>query len=86
MRMAGVEVIGRNPVELRSQVLLHLPHHVAGEGTQVCKPLAILWRDDEAELMAVLPPAFHKSLAIGFISLSAVEPARFAIATGTVAL
>jgi hypothetical protein len=33
--MAGVEVVDRDPIEPDAEVLLHLPHHVAGECAQV---------------------------------------------------
>jgi hypothetical protein len=86
VRMPGVEVIDRDPVQLRAEVLLHLPHHVAGKGTQVGKLLGVLRSDDEPELVAVLPAAFDEGLTVGFIDGSAVEPAALAVARGAVAL
>ncbi|MEH2673275.1 hypothetical protein DXU07_29045 [Bradyrhizobium elkanii] len=39
--MPRVEVIGCDPVELRAEVLLHLPHQAADEGLQVGQVRAI---------------------------------------------
>ena len=64
MGMAGVEVVDRDPVELRSEVLLHLLHHVAGEGAKVGKLVAVFGRDDESELMAILSPLLQKRAAV----------------------
>ena len=54
MLLRAVEVVDRDPVELRIEVLLHLPHQVADEGLEVGEPGAVLGRDDEAELVRVL--------------------------------
>ena len=75
VRMAGVEMVDRDPVELGSEVLLHLAHHVAGEGAKIRKPVAVFGRDDETELMPVLPPALHKLAAVRRVGLRSVEPA-----------
>jgi hypothetical protein len=53
VRMAGIEVIDRDPIEPGAEIPFHLPHHVAGEAAQVREPIAILGRNNEAELVAV---------------------------------
>jgi hypothetical protein len=42
VRVAGVEVVDRHPVELGVEVLLHLPHQVADEGLEVLEAAAVL--------------------------------------------
>ena len=69
VRMAGVEMIDGDPIEPSPEVILHLPHHVAGEGAQISEPVAILGRDDEAELVAVLPPALDKLPSVRRVGL-----------------
>ena len=65
--MAGVVMVDGDPVEPRVEVLLHLPHEVAGEAAQVAHLGGVLWRDDEAELMSVLSTAFDEGATIRFI-------------------
>ena len=60
-------MVDGDPVEPRVEVLLHLPHEVAGEAAQVGHLFRILRRDDEAELMAVLTPALDEGAAIRFV-------------------
>src|SRR3546814_11692560 len=60
--MAGVEVVDRHPVELRSEILLHPRHQSPGERFQILIVRAVLRADDEAELVAVvLRPLARKS-------------------------
>ena len=86
VRMAGVEVVDRDPIELGPEVFLHLLHHLAGETAKIGQPVAVLGRDDEAELMPVLSPALQKLAAIRRISLRSVEPAPFSFPVRPVAL
>jgi len=86
VRVPGVEMIDSDPVEPRPEVLLHLPHHVAGEGAQVREPVAVLRGDDEAELVAVLPAALRERVAIRNVRPCAVKPAALAIAGRAIAL
>jgi uncharacterized membrane protein YhfC len=51
--MARVEVIDRHPIELRAQILLHALHQAPGQRFQILILVAILRRDNEAELMAI---------------------------------
>jgi hypothetical protein len=63
--MARVVVIDRDPVELGVEVLLYLPHEVAGEAAQIAQSCGVPGRDDEAELVAVLPPGSIPSAGHG---------------------
>jgi hypothetical protein len=49
VRVAGVEMVDRDPIEPRAEVLLHLSHHIQGEGPQVGKAIPILRGDDAAD-------------------------------------
>ena len=54
LRMSGVEMVDRDPVEPGAEVLFRLPHEVAGEGADIREPVAVLGGDDEAELVTGL--------------------------------
>jgi hypothetical protein len=84
--MAGVEVIDRHPIELRPQILFHARHQPPGQGLEILIAIAILGRDDEAELMAILSPLFEKGLAIHHILIASVELPALALACSAVPL
>lgn len=73
VRMAGVEMIDGNPVELSAEVRFHLLHQVTREGTHILHLLGILRRDDEAELMPVVMPAFEEGISIGAIGFRGLK-------------
>ena len=86
VRMAGVEMVDRDPIELRPQVLFHPFHQPPCERFQIVILIAVLGRDDEAELMAIASPAFAERLAVDSVRIAPVERAAFARARGPVAL
>jgi DDE superfamily endonuclease len=55
VRVPRVEMVHRHPVQPGLEVALHLREQVADERLEVGEPGAVLGRDDEAELMRVLP-------------------------------
>jgi len=57
LRMSGVEMVDRDPVEPGAEVLFRLPHEVAGEGADIREPVAVLGGDDEAELVTAFAAA-----------------------------
>ncbi len=77
--MAGVVVIDRDPVELRSEVDFHLLHQVAGGLAQVSQLGAILGRDDEAELMTVVTAPIEESTAVLRVTLGRIDPALLTV-------
>jgi hypothetical protein len=85
MGMAGVVVINGDPVELRVEIASHLPHQVAGETAQVVHLDGILGRDDEAELVAVLPAALNEGAAIRLILQCRIGAALLAVAGDAIA-
>jgi hypothetical protein len=86
VRMAGVEMIDRDPVELRAEIFLDPCHQPACQGLEVVIIGAVLGRDDEAELVAVAGTARLERLAVDGIAFGAVQPARLARARCPVAL
>jgi hypothetical protein len=62
--MPSVEMIDRHPIELGLKVAFHLREQVADEGLEVGEAGAVLGRDDEPELVRVLPGAVEDSRAI----------------------
>ncbi len=78
-------MIDGDPVELRSEVLFHLPHQIAGEAAQVRHLDGILRCDDEAELVAVLPAAFDEGAAVRLVLKRRIGAALLAVARHPVA-
>src|SRR5690606_3739635 len=86
MGMAGVVVIDGDPIEFRAEVRFHLFHEIAGVGREVRQLRAVLGRDDEPELMAVVLAAIKEGVAIGAVLGCRIEPAALAVARRAVAL
>lgn len=84
--MAGVEVIDRDPVELRAEIVFHPRHQPPGQRLEVVIFRTVLGRDDEAELVAVAVPALAKLPAIDDIGVGAVQCTRLPLACRAVAL
>ena len=53
VRVVGVPMVDRDPLQPRPEVALHPAHEMAGEAPQVVQLDAVFGRDDEAELMAI---------------------------------
>ena len=64
VRVAGVVVVHRDPIELGPKVSLHLGHHVAGEAAQVRQAVAIIRRHDDPERVPVAVAALDEGGAI----------------------
>lgn len=73
MRMAGVVMIDRNPVEARLQILLHLSHQIACKILQIGHFVGVFGRNNEAELMPILAAPFDKGLAVSLILKSRIS-------------
>src|SRR6266581_781809 len=86
MGMAGIKMVHRDPIELRSQVTFEFRHEVAGEATEVAELRAVLRRDDDAKLVAVVLAAIEEGIAVGPVLRRRIQPAALAIARGAVAL
>lgn len=86
VRALGVEVIERDPVELRSQVLLDLRHQAPHVGSEVGIFGAVLGGYDETELVPVAGGPLEEIIAVGAVDLRTVEFARQTLASDPVAL
>jgi hypothetical protein len=64
VRVAGVEMVDRDPIEPGAEVLFDLPHHVSGKRPRVREPVNVRRSNDEPELMVVLPSALGEPLAV----------------------
>jgi hypothetical protein len=73
VRVAGIVVIDRDPVELGSEVSFHLGHQIAGGGARLGQLHAVLGRDDEAELMAVIASPLKEGAAILHVALGRID-------------
>ena len=85
MRMTGI-MVHRDPIELRSQVSFEFAHEVAGEAGEVAELRAVLGRDDDAKLVAVVLAAIEEGIAVGPDLRRRIQPAALTIARGAVAL
>ncbi|MNE89314.1 hypothetical protein D3C80_1867150 [compost metagenome] len=79
-------MIDRNPVEPRVQVPLDIAHEIAGIGAKVSEFGSVLRRDDEAEMMTVIPGPLRESRGVGRVAPSIEEASRFAVPGHAVSL
>jgi hypothetical protein len=57
MGLIGIEMTDREPLQARlTQILAHASHDLARVALQVRDPIAVLRRDDEAEVMSIVSP------------------------------
>src|SRR3546814_15196809 len=69
VRVVGVPVIDGDPFEPGAKIAFHRGDKIAGEGADIGQLAAILRRDNEAEMVAVVGAAFREAVAIGFIAV-----------------
>ncbi|WP_350149500.1 hypothetical protein [Roseitalea porphyridii] len=86
VRIVGVEMIDRDPIEFGSEIGLDLCHQIARERAKVRHLAGILRRDDESELMPIAGTAFGEGFAVGFVFARRIESARLAVPVDAVAL
>src|SRR5258708_1524814 len=86
MGMAGIKMVHRDPIELRSQVSFEFAHEVAGKAGEVAEAHTVLGRDDDAKLVAVVLAAIEEGIDVGPVLRRGIQPAALAIARGAVAL
>ena len=67
VRVVGVPVINRHPVEARIEVAGHVLHQLAGESAQIGQIVRVLRRDDKAEVVPVVLAALREGVAIGAV-------------------
>lgn len=78
MPMAGAEMVDRHPVKPDTEILLH--HRSPDDRLEAWILLAVLGREDQARLVAVVGAALEKGLAVDCVRLGAIElaPSTFA--------
>lgn len=86
VRVVGVPVIDRHPIQPRSQVGLHAVHQVPGVGAQVVQLGSVFRGNNETEMVSVVLAAFLEGIEVGMVGLRPVGTARLAVPAGTVAL
>ncbi len=86
VRVVGVPVVDRDPVELRAEVRFHAGHQVARVALEVADLGRVLGRDDEPELVPVAFDARLERLRVGDVPRRGVGLARLAFAGDAVAL
>ena len=79
VRIIGVPVLDRDPVELGRKVPLHIGEEVAGEGLEVGHLDSLLGTDNEPEMMPIPAAALGKGPFVGDIPLGVEQPGVLAI-------
>ena len=79
MRMAGVVMVDRDPVEPGAEIHFHLTHEIAGEAAQVAHVGRILRCDDETKLVTIIPAALHEGAAVSLVLEGRIGVALLAI-------
>lgn len=77
--VASVVMVDPDPVEPGPEVGLHLLHQIAGGLARIGKLLAVLGRDDEAKLMAVLASTLEESAAIFGLAIRRIDLSLLAV-------
>ena len=67
MRIVGVPVIDRDPVELGAEIAFGVGHQLAGEGAKVGHLGRVLGRHGEPEMMPVVLAALGEGLRVGVL-------------------
>ena len=79
VRIVGVPVIDPDPIQPGSEVVLHLPDEIAGEGSKVRHLGCVLGTDDEPEMMPVITGALGEGTQIGVVRNGVEHPGRRAV-------
>src|SRR5262245_56560832 len=85
VRMAGVEMIDRHPVEPCIKIAFHLGQQIADEGFEIGKTRPFIGRHHKAELVWVPLRSLEESHLVSRIAVATVETTRLPIAGDTVA-
>ena len=79
MRVVGVPVVDRDPLEPSSEVPLHLPDQVPGIGVKIGQFRGVLRADDEPEMMPVICGSPGKVAGVRVLALGIEHPCRLAV-------
>jgi hypothetical protein len=67
VRIVGVPVVDRQPVEPRPEIPFGIGHQLSGEGSQIGHFASVLRRDDEPEMVAIVLASFCERAPIGAV-------------------
>jgi hypothetical protein len=84
MRVLGVPVIDRDPVELGPEIPLRLHHQVARKGLQVGELFRIVRRYNEPEVMTIVGASFCEGAMVGVIAFGIEHAAGGSVSRDTV--
>ena len=79
MRIAGVPVIDCDPIQPRSEVMLHLLNEVTRKGAKVRHLGGVFRTDDETEMMPVVAGTLGKGAEIGVVRNGVEQPGPGAV-------
>ena len=86
VRMAGIVVVGGDPVEPASGVALHPRHELPDDGLQIAQGDTVFGRDNDPELMTVVFAPREEGSGVGLVTLAVIELAPLPAALDAVAL
>jgi hypothetical protein len=67
MRIVGVPVIDRDPIEFGFEILLGIDHQLSGKGAEIVEFCGVLGRNDEAKMMAIIRAPVGKCALVSLI-------------------
>src|SRR5260370_23925260 len=67
MRVVGIPVVDRDPIEPGAEIAFGIRHQLSGEGAQILQFSGVLGRYDEAKMVPVVPAALGEGLLIGSV-------------------
>lgn len=85
MRIVGVPVRHGGPVQPRAEIGFHLLHEITGEAVEVRHLRRILGRDNEAEMMPVVPATDCKILCLHLLPIRPEQMRFLAVAGDAIA-
>src|SRR5260370_15882369 len=79
VRIVSVPVINPDPIQPRSEVVLHLLGEVTSKGLKVLHFSCVLGTDDEPEVMPVIAGALGEGTQVGVVRDGVEHPGRLAV-------
>ncbi len=86
MRVVGIPVVDRDPIEPGAEIAFGIRHQLTGEGAQILQFSGVLGRYDEAKMMPVVPAALGEGLLIGGVGTGIEHAGVGAVMGNAVAL
>jgi len=86
MRSSGVVVLGGDPFNARAEIKLDVSYEVAGVALQVVDLAAVLRRNNDPKMVAIVLAALNEGGSVGPVELSIKHLDRIAFASRAVAL